>query len=262
MANITPFSFQDSPVRTVIIADAVHFVGKDICEILGYADSSSAMKQHCRAPVKHHPILDALGRAQETRVLAESDMMRLIVNSKMPAAERFEAWVFEEVLPTIRKTGSYTTPGQSPATERTAVALLVAESTARMLRLDGSSLLGYMGRVTERLAPELIGALPVYAVNVPAGQIGIGSSEPSFSLTELGKKQGIAVSTVVLNKKLAAGGFIEKLTRPSTKGIKAFWSITEKGMAYGRNLTSPKNEREVTPSWFASRFPALLAELA
>ena len=114
MANITPFSFQDSPVRTVIIADAVHFVGKDICEILGYADSSSAMKQHCRAPVKHHPILDALGRAQETRVLAESDMMRLIVNSKMPAAERFEAWVFEEVLPTIRKTGSYTAPSAVP----------------------------------------------------------------------------------------------------------------------------------------------------
>lgn len=188
-------------------------------------------------------------------------MLRLIVRSTLPDAIKFEAWVFEEVLPAIRKTGSYTAPGQSPATERTAVALLVAESTARMLRLDGSSLLGYMGRVTERLAPELIGALPVYAVNEPTGQ-GAGSSEPSFSLTELSKKHGLTVSTASLNKKLAAVGVIERMTRPSTKGVKAFWSITEKGMAYGRNLTSPKNEREVMPSWFASQFPALLAELS
>jgi prophage antirepressor-like protein len=47
---------------------------------------------------------------QEVRIISESDALRLIVNSTLPAAEQFERWVFEEVLPTIRKTGSYTAP--------------------------------------------------------------------------------------------------------------------------------------------------------
>ena len=215
--------------------------------------------------MKHHPILDALGRAQETRVLPESDMMRLIVSSKMPAAERFEAWVFEEVLPTIRKTGSYTAPNYataSPRIEAASIALLVAESTARMLRIDGSSLLGYMGRVTERLAPELIGTLPVYAVNVPAGAVSTGSSEATLSLSVLSKQHNTGLTAAKLNERLLEKGYIVQLTRPSTKGVKAFWSITEKGLAFGCNLTSPANQKETQPVYFASRFPALLAELA
>ena len=59
---------------------------------------------------KLHPILDSLGRTQEVRVLTEPDVLRLIVSSTLPAAERFEKWVFEEVLPSIRKTGQYAAP--------------------------------------------------------------------------------------------------------------------------------------------------------
>lgn len=55
---------------------------------------------------KHHPLQTAGGR-QEVRILSEPDVLRLIVNSTLPAAEQFERWVFEDVLPTIRKTGTY-----------------------------------------------------------------------------------------------------------------------------------------------------------
>src|SRR5690606_6362327 len=55
----------------------------------------------------HTPIVDSLGRTQNTRVLTESDVMRLIVSSKLPAAQQFERWLFEEVLPEIRRTGSF-----------------------------------------------------------------------------------------------------------------------------------------------------------
>jgi prophage antirepressor-like protein len=110
MSNLSVFEFQSHTVRTVIDERGEPlFVGKDVCEVLGYADATSAMKRHCRGVAKRHPIVDSLGRTQEVRVLAEPDVMRLIVGSKLPQAEAFERLVFEEILPTIRKTGSYTT---------------------------------------------------------------------------------------------------------------------------------------------------------
>ncbi len=78
---------------------------------LGYADPTNAMKQHCRGVVKRHPIVDSLGRTQKVRVLTEADMFRLVVSSTLPSAEAFERLVFEEILPAIRKTGSYVSLG-------------------------------------------------------------------------------------------------------------------------------------------------------
>ena len=112
MSELSGFAFDSHAVRTVT-DDATGeplFVGKDVCAVLGYKDHTNAMKQHCRGVQKLHPILDSLGRMQDVRVLAEPDVLRLIVSSNMPEAQRFEAWVFEEVLPSIRKTGQYAAP--------------------------------------------------------------------------------------------------------------------------------------------------------
>lgn len=121
MNQIIPFMFKDTTavIRVVEIDGEPWFVGKDIAEALGYADPTNAMKQHCRGVVKRHPIVDALGRTQEARVLAEPDVLRLIVGSRLPEAERFERWVFEEVLPAIRRTGQYGAP--APAVDPMAV---------------------------------------------------------------------------------------------------------------------------------------------
>ena len=260
MTSITLFSFENAAVRTVSIDGAPHFVGKDVCEILKYSNPTTAMNSHCKGVALRYPLQTA-GGLQDVRVLSEPDVLRLIVRSTLPEAERFEKWLFEEVLPAIRKTGSYTAPG-APVNDGTASALLVAEFTARMLRLQGSSLLGYVGRVNELLAPSLVHALPNYAVNEPAGQQHTGSSEPTFSLTELLKRHGAGVSAMAMNKRLQAAGIIERMSRPSSKGgTTAFWAITEKGLAYGRNLCSPKNEREVAPAFYASRFEALMAQV-
>ncbi len=112
--SLIPFTFDGAPVRALLVDGEPHFVGKDVAERLGYADPTTAIKSHCRGVQKLHPIQDALGRTQQARILAEPDVLRLIVGSKLPAAERFERWVFEEVLPTIRKTGAYTAPGANP----------------------------------------------------------------------------------------------------------------------------------------------------
>ena len=107
VAPATTFSFQSHTVR--IIADGEHplFVAKDVAQALGYADTVNAIKQFCRGVVKHHPIVDALGRTQEVRVIEEPDVYRLIFGSKLESAQKFQDWVFEEVLPAIRETGKY-----------------------------------------------------------------------------------------------------------------------------------------------------------
>lgn len=109
--GVVPFQNADLgfSVRTVTINEEPWFVGKDVCAALGYANESKAMNDHCRGVTKRYPILDSLGRTQEVRIINEPDMMRLICGSKLESAQRFEAWVFEEVLPSIRKHGLYAT---------------------------------------------------------------------------------------------------------------------------------------------------------
>ena len=108
MSNIIPFQFENFSIRTVTTDDGeILFVGKDVAEVLGYKDTVNAIKQHCRGVAKHHPILDSLGRTQEARVISEPDLYRLVAGSTLPEAQKFESWVFEDVLPSIRKTGKY-----------------------------------------------------------------------------------------------------------------------------------------------------------
>lgn len=96
-------------IRTIEIDGKPYFVGKDVALALGYKDTVNALKQHCRGVVKHH-LTDSKGRKQEVNFISEGDMYRLITHSKLESAERFESWVFDEVLPTLRKTGSYAMP--------------------------------------------------------------------------------------------------------------------------------------------------------
>lgn len=107
MPSIIPFNFAHNQVRVIVSESGESlFVGKDVCETLGYANPSDAMTKHCKGVAKRYPLQTA-GGTQEIRVLTESDVLRLIISSKLPAAQAFERWVFEEVLPCIRKTGSY-----------------------------------------------------------------------------------------------------------------------------------------------------------
>lgn len=86
------------------------FCGVDVANALGYKDSAKALKTHCTADGwAFYPLIDTMGRTQNTRFISEGNLYRLIVHSKLPSAERFERWVFDEVLPTIRKHGAYLT---------------------------------------------------------------------------------------------------------------------------------------------------------
>lgn len=90
-------------------------------KMLGYANPKDAIKRHCRWGVKHdlpHP--QSHGKTLSMNFIPEGDLYRLIVHSKLPAAERFEKWVFDEVLPSIRRTGSYGQPDIATIVAQTA----------------------------------------------------------------------------------------------------------------------------------------------
>lgn len=85
------------------------FVAGDIANALGYSKPNNAVSKHCKHATLKQGIIDNIGREQTMNIIPESDVYRLMMKSKLPEAERFQDWVFEDILPTIRKHGIYAT---------------------------------------------------------------------------------------------------------------------------------------------------------
>lgn len=229
MSSITPFKFQDSvEVRTVTNdSGEVLFVGKDVCDALGYTNASKAIGDHCKGVTIRYPLQTA-GGVQEARVLTEADVLRLIVNSKLPAAEAFERWVFEEVLPSIRKTGSYTAPAAQPTPKpkqprikqpsQVKELLLIGKEMAKITGINPHLVMAYtldaIEQVTDLPASMLARALPAVA---PA-------EVASLNPTAIGKQLGGLKAHAVNQMLLKAG-----LQRQDGSG----WQLTEAGTAFG-----------------------------
>lgn len=110
MNQIVNFTYENTNIRTVTTEDDTPlFCGKDVAITLGYENTNDALARHCKGVTIHYP-LETAGGIQEARFITEGDVYRLIFNSKLPEAEKFESWVVDEVLPSIRKHGMYATP--------------------------------------------------------------------------------------------------------------------------------------------------------
>ena len=95
-------------IRTAEIDGKPYFVGADVAKALGYNNPRDAVSRHCKGVVKRDTPTSS--GVQSMSYINEGDLYRLIMKSKLPSAEKFESWVMDEVLPTIRKTGSYQKP--------------------------------------------------------------------------------------------------------------------------------------------------------
>lgn len=97
-------------VRTVEVGEVPYFVGRDVATVLAYKDTTDALQRHVDDDDKvKHPLIDSLGRVQQTTLINESGLYSLILGSKLPNAKKFKRWVTSEVLPSIRKHGMYAT---------------------------------------------------------------------------------------------------------------------------------------------------------
>lgn len=105
-------------VRTTIIDGQVWFVGKDVADALGYQNSKKAIDDHCNPKGVTKRDTPTSGGLQTLTFINEGNIYRLVAKSKLKAAQAFEEWVFETVIPEIRRTGSYGRTGMTVFAKR------------------------------------------------------------------------------------------------------------------------------------------------
>lgn len=110
MRDLQVFNFEELPVRTLTVNEEPCFVGKDVADILGYKRTADAIREHVDAEDKGVGKIQTPGGMQNVTLINESGLYSLIFSSKLESAKRFKRWVTSEVLPTLRKTGTYQVP--------------------------------------------------------------------------------------------------------------------------------------------------------
>lgn len=118
MNNLTIFQNEQFQVRAIEIDGKPYFCASDVASALGYTNPRKAVGDHCKGVTKCDTL--TAGGVQSLSYIPEGDVYRLIARSNLPEAERFESWVFDEVIPEIRKTGGYQVPKTLPEALRLA----------------------------------------------------------------------------------------------------------------------------------------------
>lgn len=146
-------------VRTVEINGKPYFVGVDVAKALGYSNPRKAILDHCKGVTKRDTPTSS--GVQLMSYINEGDLYRLIMKSKLPSAEKFESWVMDEVLPSIRKTGSY----QKPMTLSEQIQLLARGNEnheERIEKLENTMTIDYgqqkhLGDLVSQVVIEILG---------------------------------------------------------------------------------------------------------
>lgn len=114
-------------VRMFIENGRTWFCGTDIATSLGYSNPRDAIVRHCKSHgVLNHDVIDSMGRTQQMKFISEGNIYRLTAKSQMPKADDFESWIFDEIVPSVVNTGSYSVQPQTPQTYLEALKALVS----------------------------------------------------------------------------------------------------------------------------------------
>ena len=261
--NLNTFNFNQVNVRTVTDEQGnPWFVAADVCAVLEIRNNRDAMSRLDDDEKADVGITDTSsnGVMQERNmtIINESGLYSLILTSRKPEAKSFKKWVTSEVLPSIRKTGSYSVPKQQQQPSKIPFNEAAAglEIIYRSLNVSESGKLGLFRGLAEDygVSPN---RLPAYAVDAPT--VTAGSSETTMSLTEILKRTNTPLSATIANRKLHELGLLKQESRKSSNGqYKNFWSITDAGLKYGKNVTSDLNPRETQPHWYVKSMDELV----
>lgn len=215
-------------VRVIENDGGFWFVANDIAQALGYEKPNNAVNTHCKKVNK----ISYPETGQPLNVIPESDLYRLIMRSQLESAERFQDWVVEEVLPSIRKTGSYTI--KKPAAQKTDQPIDMAPKTARAFRAYVSLMktLGFDNNVAAISANQACLKLTGQNTLELLGQTHLDAEkqEQYFTPTELGKR--INKNAREFNQLLLEKGLQEKVGDE--------WTPTDKGRNFCRMFDTGK----------------------
>lgn len=139
-------------IRTVTVDGEPWFVAKDVADALGYQNSRDAIKNHVDDEDKGVAKHDTPGGTQEMTIINESGLYSLVLSSKLPSAKKFKRWVTKEVIPSIRKTGSYSAAQQDTDSTRQQIELLDAQTKFYEARTESGRLLLAIAQAVENPA--------------------------------------------------------------------------------------------------------------
>lgn len=181
--------------------------------------------------------------------LTESGVYKLVFRSHKQNAEKFTDWVTDEVLPSIRKNGEFIVNKRQLDIEK---GIAIVKFIADDLKVaESSRLFMYENYCKDVGIPT--GFLPKYEDN--------GNRE-RLPVTELLKRNDCGISAVKFNQLLLEAGYLEEKERKSSKGgTKKYKALTKKGLQYGVNLISDKNQKETQPYYYADTFGELVMEV-
>lgn len=241
MSALIPFHFHEHDIRVVDQGGEPWFVAKDVAEVLGYAKPENAVARHCKA----QSTTPKQGGGSLT-LIPERDVYRLIMRSKLPAAEQFEDWVVGEVLPTIRKTGGYAQ--QAPAElSRLEILQMAMQSEEERVKLaaQNTALIGAMQEAKPKVEfhDQVVKSEDAISVAQAAKILGTGQKR---LMAFMRRKHMISIRNEPYQKMITSGYLDIKLSswEHPDFGLKqsVITLVTGKGLAKLRQLMAEEKE--------------------
>ena len=230
MSQIIPFEFESHALRVNLdAAGQPWFVAADVCAALELPETHKAIAR-LDDDEKGRNSIPTPGGQQDMSVVNESGLYNLVLGSRKPEAKRFKRWITHEVLPSIRKTGSYTLTTSvaalpSPTQDRVSSLLLIGEAVARVPGVKhGIAMAATLTCIFENTGLSM----ETMRRALPANDEPMAAMNP----TKLGQQMGLAARSV--NARLAAMGLQMRNDRDE-------WELTEAGQAWGEALPYSRN---------------------
>jgi len=237
MNNIQEFfNEQFGTVRSIVIDDIVYFYGIDIAKALGYSNASKAVTTHCKRVVSK--VLETSnsqnGKTVKGKVslIAKSDIYRLIVKSKLETADKFESWIFDEILPTIETTGAYIEEGREEE-----MISKYFPSFSKEVQTEMVNDLIRQNKELKQFYDDLMNTEGYMSINTCAKELGIGEYKLfSFLRSKKVFFYDKDMVNVPYQRFMNEGKFVVKETPCHDGEMRSVTYATKKGLDYMRKL--------------------------
>lgn len=224
------FNEKFGTVRTITIDGIVYFVASDIARALGYKNPQKAIRDHCKRV--NESFIPSNGGEQKAKVITKSDIYRLIVRSKLESADEFESWIFDEIMPTIEKTGAYIEEGREQEMVNYYFSSLSSDLQGQIVNE-----LIEKNKELQQFYDDLMNTEGLMQINTVAKELGIG--EYTLFAYLRGKKVFFYDKdkvNVPYERFRKEGKFVVKETPCHDGNIRAVTYTTKKGLEYIRKI--------------------------
>lgn len=234
MNALQEFKFNNYSVRVILIENKPYWCAIDVCRVLGYSNGPKAVKDHCKEKGITKCYTLTVGGNQQLTYIDEGNVIRLVMRSELPEAEKFQDWIHDEVIPQIFKTGSYglQIPKSLPEALRAYAAEVEAHEKSKQLLIEQQPKV--------ELANQCLIAVNSRSVGDTAKVLGIGRN----TLFQFLRDESILMQTnVPYQKYMLAGWFEVKFSPKEQKGVTVNYPVTmvlPKGLEKIRELLNRK----------------------